>query len=549
MNRFCKLLLVCLPTIVTTIYIVVDTSAVVFRHGGDNTYYSISACIDGATVFIGMDKAYDSMPVASLKQARVISGNNMLLDQVPITWTLNQGSVDIIDANSDNAVNSHITLVHGGTKIIRWREGLELIPGLRIALDEVKITDPVNPEIVLSKNVPTPFEAIVNNCRTTDPLSDNLSRIFYNEDYTEGSTRPVITSTINIITRTSYFASGQTIVDVKVGMHLKAYAPKVFITSPSGRKIQLFQFPTNDTFGTRLKDGFLTRDLMPNFLFDNESQLNISDLPTPYVFASLRPNQSLHAFNGEDPHGLWTLHVENMTYTRTKELKGWALEIEVAEPGSPLGFQNGVMPTTAYFKSQDAEITNATLPIVTPSTCLVDGEIREIFGSGKDQNALLRWDVSTIPSDSQVFSATLQLNITESSSGPYSVYALRRAWDVATVKWTQALTGVTWEVTGARGEKDRNPEPVAILTNILTGTMEIPLNAVGVSAVQEWVAKPENNFGLIIDETTTADSLTFSCRATLTPAHRPRLNVYYALPKATATDHKVYLPLVQATQP
>lgn len=540
MNRFWKLLLVCLPAIVTTIYIIVDTSAAVFRHGGDNTYYSITACIDGATVFMGMDKAYESMPMATIKQARVISGNNLLLNQAPITWMLNQGAVDITDANSNDVANSRVTLVHSGAQLIKWKDGLELIPGLRIALDEVKITDPINTEIVLSKNVPTPFEAIVKNCRTTDPSSDNLSRIFYNKSFYEGSTRPVITSTINIITSTSYFAVGQTIVDIKVGMYLEGYAPKVSITSPSGRKIQLFQFPTNDAFGTRVDAGFLTRDLMPDFLFDNESQFNISDLSTPYVFASIRPNQPLHAFNGEDPHGLWTLHVENMTYTRTKKLKGWALEIEVAEQGSPLGFQNGVMPTKSYFKSQDKEITNA-LPSFTPYDCLVDGNLpgQPPFLRG-DQNALLRWDISEIPPESQVYSATLELNITEASPGPYSIYALRRVWDAQTATWTRALTDIAWQVPGARGETDRNLEPVAILTNILTGTMEIPLNETGISTVQEWVAKPENNFGLVIDETTTADGFSFSCRAELTPGLRPRLNVHYI-----SFDNKVYLPVVQ----
>ncbi len=113
--------------------------------------------------------------------------------------------------------------------------------------------------------------------------------------------------------------------------------------------------------------------------------------------------------------------------------------------------------------------------------------------------------------------------------------------DATSVKWSQALTGVPWEVAGARGENDRNPEPIAILTNILTGTMVIPLNAVGISAVQEWIANPENNFGLIIDETTTTDGFTFSCRTAQTPAHRPRLNVYYI-----SFDNKIYLPLIQA---
>ena len=56
----------------------------------------------------------------------------------------------------------------------------------------------------------------------------------------------------------------------------------------------------------------------------------------------------------------------------------------------------------------------------------VDGD--EPAGTGKDKSALLKWDLSTIPAGSKISSASITLNVTNTSTETYQAYELKQPW-------------------------------------------------------------------------------------------------------------------------
>ena len=75
-------------------------------------------------------------------------------------------------------------------------------------------------------------------------------------------------------------------------------------------------------------------------------------------------------------------------------------------------------------------------------------------GTGKDKSGLLKWDLSVIPSGSKVTSASVAVNVTNSSPETYEAYALKRTWAEAAASWlvsTPSATPGRWS-----GPRDRS---------------------------------------------------------------------------------------------
>ena len=101
------------------------------------------------------------------------------------------------------------------------------------------------------------------------------------------------------------------------------------------------------------------------------------------------------------------------------------------------------------------------------------------------RRALIRFDLSGIPSNATICSATLSLFVGSSSGATYDrvvrVYRLRTAWSEQTGTWNVASTGVNWQVAGASGANDRESTDIGFLL--------VPANAAGGSE-QQWVLDP-----------------------------------------------------------
>jgi hypothetical protein len=193
-----------------------------------------------------------------------------------------------------------------------------------------------------------------------------------------------------------------------------------------------------------------------------------------------------------------------------------------------VSFQSG---TNGYTGASDTRISqNAATTNYGASTALgVDGD--DPSGTGRDVSALLRWDVSSIPSGSTIQSATITLRVTDASTNSYPFLALARAWSESAATWQQAAAGQPWEIAGATGPADREATPLASLTASATGSHTVTLSASGIAKVQQWVDNPAQNFGIIVASTSNTNGLDFASRETATVANRPRLTITFVAPE------------------
>ena len=216
------------------------------------------------------------------------------------------------------------------------------------------------------------------------------------------------------------------------------------------------------------------------------------------------------------------------------------MTVIVAEPTAPIGdtdppppppsgpveiaFQDGLFPAMTYAGTRDTYISgkSAGTNYGTANTLLIDGS--------PDLAALLKWDVSMIPTGSTVTSAVIELNVTDTSSGTYEVYALQRAWDELSANWQRYVTGQNWSTAGANNTSDRGSSVLGTISPTSTGTYRIVLNAAGIAAVQSWINNPASNFGVILQDYGISSGADFSSSEASTATQRPKLIIGYNPP-------------------
>ncbi len=148
-------------------------------------------------------------------------------------------------------------------------------------------------------------------------------------------------------------------------------------------------------------------------------------------------------------------------------------------------------------------------------------------GTGKDQSALLKWDLSTIPAGSKISSASVTLNVTNSSAQTYQAYELKRPWVQSAATWQLYAAGNHWQIAGAKGSLDRGTTVVSTVSPSSTGKQTFALSP---AVVQSWVDNPASNKGITIANATNTDGVSFSSRESTTSNLRPQLNVTYEVP-------------------
>jgi len=186
-------------------------------------------------------------------------------------------------------------------------------------------------------------------------------------------------------------------------------------------------------------------------------------------------------------------------------------------------FQRGVLPSAAYVGTRDTSLAQAspTSNLGLSTTCMADGD--DPGGSGNDLYALLAWDISQVPVDATVQSATITLRVTNPSPGTWQLYAVKRAWSETGATWQQAASGQPWQTAGAAGSLDRDTVLVGSLVKPAIGVRSIVLNGAGIALVQSWVANPASNQGLILVGTS-GDGVDF-VSGQGAAADRPRLDI------------------------
>ncbi len=171
--------------------------------------------------------------------------------------------------------------------------------------------------------------------------------------------------------------------------------------------------------------------------------------------------------------------------------------------------------------------------------------------------SLLRFDVSSIPADAIVTSASLQLYAAGwgGENMDISVYQVIRPVSLCQTTWDQAQTGSNWGLAGCTGATDH--ASAALVTLNTTGISQwYTLNAT--SVVQSWVDGSQPNHGVVLHQAypLTLATYYFASAQNALVANRPKLVVTYRAatgptrtptPSATPTSTPSRTPTGMAT--
>jgi len=168
------------------------------------------------------------------------------------------------------------------------------------------------------------------------------------------------------------------------------------------------------------------------------------------------------------------------------------------------------------------------------------------------QNALFRWDLSSIPADATISNASLTFYVTDASARVFQLYNMRRAWIEGTSVGQDSDSSATWRTYdgqnnwGSGGAESTSSDrydttlwDVSASTFGGTESQTIALNSSGVTVLQGWVDGTLPNYGLTLQRETgsgsSQDYWIVASKEATNEAQRPRLNVTYCLPPTTPT--------------
>jgi hypothetical protein len=165
------------------------------------------------------------------------------------------------------------------------------------------------------------------------------------------------------------------------------------------------------------------------------------------------------------------------------------------------------------------------------------------------RRALLRFDVSAIPSGSTVVSVQLQLDVNQAANAtplPATLHAMTRAWCEGPTIPTGAQGGgaaaqsgdATWfaacQGSSAWVNAGGDFAPMVLSSQLVAGPAKVtwPSSPALVATVQQWIDAPASNLGLVLrgDESSAGTAKRLLSRETSGEGKRPRLIVAFTRP-------------------
>jgi hypothetical protein len=234
---------------------------------------------------------------------------------------------------------------------------------------------------------------------------------------------------------------------------------------------------------------------------------NLVSAPSPQALAGTTYNFASWSDGGAQSHEIVAPDAAAATYTATYTPAA-TQSVSLANSADTMILENA--PTTNY---------GATTPLGA------DGD--EPTGTARDKSSLLKWSVSTIPAGSKISSASVTLNVTNSSTQTYQAFGLKQPWAESAATWTLYAAGQPWQIAGANGSLDRDAQAAGTIRPATMGKQTFTLSP---ALVQSWLDNPQSNNGIIITNTSNTDGFDFSSREATTSSLRPQLNVTYSAP-------------------
>ncbi|WNG50992.1 DUF3616 domain-containing protein [Archangium minus] len=204
-------------------------------------------------------------------------------------------------------------------------------------------------------------------------------------------------------------------------------------------------------------------------------------------------------------------------------------------------FQDGVSPSSSYAGTRDSMIEEENPDTNNGGDTSISASGDTPAGSGNENYILLQWDVSSIPANAVVRSASIVVTVSDKADQTYDFYELTRAWTESQVTWEQADSSHDWASNGADGSGDRDTTSLGSIRASSTGTYTVTLNARGLAVVQKWVSTPSSNHGVIIANKDNDNRLEIRSSEYSTRSSRPKLTVTWELPGSDGgTDAGTY---------
>jgi len=176
---------------------------------------------------------------------------------------------------------------------------------------------------------------------------------------------------------------------------------------------------------------------------------------------------------------------------------------------------------------------------ITPREGRPNGNRLWVSADGTQQ-ALLQFDLTLLPRNVEVVSATLSVVASfRQGAGDMTVecYGIQRPWEVSQANWISATQSTAWQAPGCTGPLDRQQRPDAsvVVTTAATYNWDVT------DLARQWVADPSQNHGVLLRAAGAGTGYwTFVASEQAEDRHenyrkRPKLELVVRLPDATVT--------------
>lgn len=205
----------------------------------------------------------------------------------------------------------------------------------------------------------------------------------------------------------------------------------------------------------------------------------------------------------------------------------WVVAMAAAAQEQTVMFRDGESPYPQYTGTRDIRITDKMDSVYDPNGNF-DALTDQVDGFSSQKSALLRWDLSALPAGATIETASITLNVVNTSVNSYPIYECLRAWSATQATFMQARAGEPWAVSGAQGVgTDRGSAVLGTVNGASTGAVTFNLNASGLAVIQAWVSGARPNNGFVVQDYAMENGLEWRSANENQASRRPRLSVTY----------------------